>query len=114
MEEKKLKTRVNGTGKEEAVKGGGTLTYEQLNGVCSQLLQQNQQMRKKLEEMGAALSLKRIDYLFKVVENAEVFADGDFINGCVDEIKDALTPRVAAENKEAGDGGDRTEKASEA
>ena len=34
---------------------------------------------------------KRLDYLFKVVENANTFKDGDFLNSCMDEIKEALT-----------------------
>ena len=34
---------------------------------------------------------KRLDYLFKVVELANTFKDPDFVNSCMDELKEALT-----------------------
>ena len=79
------------------------LTYEQLNDVCNQLFQQNQELRKGLQEMNAVNMFKRLDYLFKVVELASTFKDPDFVNSCMDEIKEALTiPDVNKENgKEA-------------
>ena len=49
------------------------LTYEQLNDVCNQLFQQNQELRKSLQEMNAVNVFKRLDYLFKVVELASTF-----------------------------------------
>lgn len=113
MEEKKLKASAKGD-KEKGAAENQKLTYEQLNNVCSQLFQQNQQLRKKLEETGSALSLKRLDYLFKVLENVNVFGDSDFINNCVDEIKEALTPQVTAEGKETDNGGEQAKTASEA
>lgn len=67
------------------------LTYEQLNDACNQLFQQNQQMRKAIEELNMANMFKRLDYLFKVVENAGTFKDSDFLNSCMDEIKETLT-----------------------
>lgn len=76
------------------------LTYEQLNDVCNQLFQQNQELRKGLQEMNAVNVFKRLDYLFKVVELASTFKDSDFINSCMDEIKEALT--IPADNKENG------------
>lgn len=78
------------------------LTYEQLNDVCNQLFQQNQELRKGLQEMNAVNMFKRLDYLFKVVELASTFKDSDFINSCMDEIKEALTIPDDKENgKEA-------------
>ena len=78
------------------------LTYEQLNDVCNQLFQQNQELRKSLQEMNAVNIFKRLDYLFKVVELASTFKDSDFINSCMDEIKEALTIPDDKENgKEA-------------
>ena len=76
------------------------LTYKQLNDVCNQLFQQNQELRKGLQEMNAVNMFKRLDYLFKVVELASTFKDSDFINSCMDEIKEALT--IPADNKENG------------
>ena len=100
MEEKKAKvTKMNGA-KTTSEKAKQKLTYEQLNEVCNQLFQQNQQLRKELQEMNAVNMFKRLDYLFKVVELASTFKDSDFINSCMDEIKEALT--IPADNKENG------------
>lgn len=91
MEEKKAKKVKLGN------KEGNKLTYEQLNDACNQLLQQNQQLYRQLKEVDMANMFKRLDYLFKVVENANTFKDGDFLNSCMDEIKEALTiPREEA------------------
>lgn len=91
MEEKKAKKVKLGN------KEGNKLTYEQLNDTCNQLLQQNQQLYRQLKEVDMANMFKRLDYLFKVVENANTFKDGDFLNSCMDEIKEALTiPREEA------------------
>ena len=100
MEEKKTKViKMNGA-KTTSEKAKQKLTYEQLNDVCNQLFQQNQQLRKELQEMNAVNMFKRLDYLFKVVELASTFKDSDFINSCMDEIKKALT--IPADNKENG------------
>ena len=100
MEEKKTKViKMNGA-KTTSEKAKQKLTYEQLNDVCNQLFQQNQQLRKELQEMNAVNMFKRLDYLFKVVELASTFKDSDFINSCMDEIKEALT--IPADNKENG------------
>ena len=42
---------------------------------------------------------KRLDYLFKVVELATTFKDADFVNSCIDEIKEAMTPAPEEEDK---------------
>lgn len=67
------------------------LTYEQLNDACQQLFQQNQQLLRQLKEQNMVNMFKRLDYLFKVVEFADTFKDADFVNGCLDEIKGAMT-----------------------
>lgn len=71
--------------------GKQPLTYEQLNDACQQLFQQNQQLREKVSELGNITMFKRLDYLFKVVELANTFKDPDFVNSCMDELKEALT-----------------------
>lgn len=99
MEEKKAKeVKKNSvkTSKENTPKQ--KLSYEQLNDVCNQLFQQNQQLRKALQELNASNMFKRLDYLFKVVELATTFKDSDFINSCMDEIKEALTVPDDKEN----------------
>lgn len=68
------------------------LTYEQLNDACNQLFQQNQYLMKQVRELDMTNSFRRLDYLFKVIEFSSVFKDADFINSCLEEIKDAMTP----------------------
>lgn len=67
------------------------LTYEQLNDACSQLYQQNQYLQNQLKQANLTNMFKRLDYLFKVLECEKVIKDSEFINNCVEEIKDALT-----------------------
>lgn len=102
MEEKKKamekKMYVEKTPKDDKQKEKTPLTYEQLNNVCQQLFQQNQQLREKVAELGNMAMFKRLDYLFKVVELSSTFKDSDFINSCMDEIKDALTVKEEAED----------------
>lgn len=97
MEENKTKTvemkAVEGSKEEKK------LTYEQLNEACNQLFQQNQQLRGKLNELNTFNAFKRLDYLFKVVELADTIKDSDFINQCIDEIKEAIV--VKEEEKAA-------------
>lgn len=92
MEEKETKTvemkAVEGN-KEEAQK----LTYEQLNEACNQLFHQNQQLRGKLNEINTFNAFKRLDYLFKVVEFADTIKDAEFINSCIEEIKEAMVTK---------------------
>ena len=95
MEEKKSKV-VNMKGENTEPK---KLTYEQLNNACNQLFQQNQQLLHKIQEINAVNMFKRLDYLFKVVELAATFKDADFVNSCIDEIKEAMTPAPEEENK---------------
>lgn len=97
MEEKKSKV-VNMKGENTEPK---KLTYEQLNNACNQLFQQNQQLLHKIQEINAVNMFKRLDYLFKVVELAATFKDADFVNSCIDEIKEALTPSEESEKDNA-------------
>lgn len=81
MEEKEVKTS-----KEKPQK----LSYEQLNDACSQLFQQNQYLTEQLRKASLFNQFKRLDYLFKIVELADTFKDADFVNTCIDEIKDTI------------------------
>lgn len=104
MEEKKTKTM-----KVSAAKGGksvkGTddkqqkLTYEQLNDACTQLFQQNQQLYQKIEELNTYNAFKRLDYLFRILDSNSaaikvdaVTFDQVFVENCIKEIQDAMTP----------------------
>ena len=83
----------------------GRYSYEELNRICSELHQQNQYLMKQLRQLDMSNMFKRLDYLFKVVETANINLDGshygydsDFVMGCIAEIQDALS--VPAESKE--------------
>lgn len=87
MEEKKSKV-VSMNGKADGKQQ--KLTYEQLNDACNQLFQQNQYLTKQVRELSAYNAFKRLDYLFKVVENSKVFG-AEFTKQCMEEIKETIT-----------------------
>ena len=75
------------------------LSYEQLENVAHQLSEQNRQLYAKLQEMQVDNMFKRLDYLFKVVENTGVFSI-DFHTKCVEEIESLMTiPEEPQEEK---------------
>ena len=83
---------------EENKKEQKKLSYEELQNVASQLSQQNQQLNIMLQQANMTNIFKRLDYLFKVLENKNCF-DSDFVIICADEIKDIITGPVE-ENQE--------------
>jgi hypothetical protein len=89
MEEKKLNSnmRVVQDNNENEQK----LSYEQLNKVCGELSQQNQYLIKQLQQVNLTNMFRRLDYLFLVLKYSTVIKDADFINDCIDEIKEAMT-----------------------
>ena len=100
MEEKEVKKTVkmeiaqNNTGGQQA-----KLSYEELNDACAQLSQQNQYLVRQMRQMDMTNMFRRLDYLFKVLENAHVIKDTDFINSCVSEIKEAMTIDTSKDDK---------------
>ena len=68
--------------KKEGVKK--ELTYDELKNVAGQLQQQNKFLIEQLQKNEYADLHKRIEYLFKVLEHKNTFANTD--NGFVDEI----------------------------
>lgn len=91
MEEKEVKTP-----------NSEKLSYEQLENVAHQLSEQNRQLYAKLQEMQVSNMFKRLDYLFKVVENTGVFSI-DFHTRCVEEIESLMTiPEEKPENDTEG------------
>lgn len=94
MEEKKTK-QVDMKGKAEEKQQ--RLSYEQLNDVCSQLYQQNQQLSRQLQQLNMSNMFKRLDYLFQVLNYSSIIKDPDFINNCISEIKEAMTIKNEAE-----------------
>ena len=65
------------------------MSYEQLENVAHQLSEQNRQLFVKLQELNMANMFKRLDYLFKVVENGHMFKQ-DFFEKCIAEIENLM------------------------
>lgn len=78
------------------------MSYEQLENVAHQLSEQNRQLFAKLQELNMANMFKRLDYLFKVVENGHMFKQ-DFLEKCVAEIESIITIPKQEEESEVED-----------
>lgn len=74
------------------------MSYEQLENVAHQLSEQNKQLYMKLQSVNMTNLFKRLDYLFKVVENSEKF-NKEFVDKCIKEIETSMTI-PEEENKE--------------
>lgn len=68
------------------------LSYEELNDIARQLSQQNQQLYAQLQRANMNNAIKRMDYLFKVIENGAMF-NPEFLDNCISEIEESLTIR---------------------
>ena len=66
------------------------LSYEQLENVAHQLSEQAKQLYMKLQAADMTNMFKRLDYLFKVVENGHMFKQ-DFLEKCIAEIEEIMT-----------------------
>ena len=66
------------------------LSYEQLENVAHQLSEQAKQLYMKLQSANMSNMFKRLDYLFKVVENGHMFKQ-DFLEKCIAEIEEIMT-----------------------
>lgn len=66
------------------------LSYEQLENVAHQLSEQVKQLYMKLQAANMSNMFKRLDYLFKVVENGHMFKQ-DFLEKCIAEIEEIMT-----------------------
>lgn len=75
------------------------MSYEQLENIAHQLSEQSRQLYAKLQEANMANVFKRLDYLFKVVENAHAFNE-EFVAKCVVEIEDLMTVPESEEETE--------------
>ena len=104
MEENQSKT-VNMTGKEVKKEETKKISYEDLQKAAGQLYQQNQQLIAKCkqyeEQMQRLNNVEvRLHYLFEVLDKGSYF-DDDFIEVCVNEVKEIMTIKEEAEeNKE--------------
>lgn len=76
------------------------MSYEQLENVAHQLSGQVRVLYAKLQEANATNIFKRLDYLFKVVENSHAFNE-EFISKCISEIEELMTiPETEEDTKE--------------
>ena len=66
------------------------LSYEQLEQVAHQLSEQARQLYSQLQQSNMTNMFKRLDYLFKVVENGHMFKQ-DFLEKCIAEIEEIMT-----------------------
>lgn len=78
------------------------MSYEQLENVAHQLSEQNRQLFAKLQELNMANMFKRLDYLFKVIENGHMFKQ-DFLEKCIAEIESLMTVPEQEEEPETVD-----------
>lgn len=79
------------------------MSYEQLENIAHQLSEQAKTLYARLQEANMTNMFKRLDYLFKVVENAHTFNE-EFVAKCVTEIEELMT---VPENEEETE--DKTE-----
>ena len=78
------------------------MSYDQLESVAHQLSEQNRQMFAKLQELNMVNMFKRLDYLFKVVENGHMFKQ-DFLEKCIAEIESLMVVPEQEEEPETTD-----------
>jgi len=71
-------------------------TESEMNAACGQLYQR---LVKEIQARDMSNMFKRMDYLFKVIENKDCF-NKDFINEVIQEIEVALTPVESEDNAE--------------
>lgn len=62
-------------------------TYEELNNFCNQLMMQNRELGRKLNEVGSALT--KLPFLFNVLNYSTLF-DKETVDEAVLEIKELL------------------------
>ena len=78
------------------------MSYEQLEGIAHQLSEQNRQLFAKLQELNMTNVFKRLDYLFKVIENGHMF-EQDFLKKCIAEVESLMTVPEQEEKPETED-----------
>ena len=77
------------------------MSYEQLENIAHQLSEQARQLYSQLQKSNMTNMFKRLDYLFKVVENGHMFKQ-DFLEKCITEIEEIMTvpEETEEDNKE--------------
>lgn len=100
MEEKKNENivKMNGGNAESRPE---KMSYEQLENIAHQLSEQAKQLYTQLQEANMVNLFKRLDYLFKVIDNRAAF-DEEFLEKCKSEIVELMTinPQETAQEEE--------------
>lgn len=78
------------------------MSYEQLEQVAHQLSEQARQLYGQLQKSNLSNMFKRLDYLFKVVENGHMFKQ-DFLDKCITEIEELMTVPEDVKEEETPD-----------
>ena len=78
------------------------MSYEQLENIAHQLSEQAKQLYMKLQAANMGTMFKRLDYLFKVVENGHMFKQ-DFLEKCIAEIESLMVVPEQEEKSEIED-----------
>lgn len=78
------------------------MSYEQLEGIAHQLSEQNRQLFARLQELNMTNMFKRLDYLFKVIENGHMFKQY-FLEKCIAEVESLMTVPEQEEKPETED-----------
>lgn len=104
MEEKKEESKVIAMKPNQEAPKQEKMSYEQLEMIAHQMHEQLVKAMNKINELNMANIFKRLDYLFKVLENQHMFKQ-EFVTKCVEEIQDILTvpeeeTEEVADNKE--------------
>lgn len=76
-----------------------TFTEEEVKNLIQGLKSQNNQLMYQLQNLNMQNVFKRLDYLFKVVENECSFPQ-DFVTKCIDEIQEIMIPKDTEEPTE--------------
>ena len=77
----------------------GKMSYEELENFATQLSEQARQMQERMMSMNLSNMFKRIEFLFKVIENKDSF-NKEFYDKCVKEIEELMTvPEEETEEK---------------
>ena len=103
MEEKK-ETKVKSAASAQKSAQSEKMSYEQLENIAHQLSEQVKQLYVKLQEANMANMFKRLDYLFKIVENQTKFN-----KKFVDKSKEEIEALMTIPEKEQGDAKEETE-----
>lgn len=87
---------------EENVKEVKKLSYEELENVAAQLSQQVQRLSVALRQSEVEGVIKRLEMLFKVLENKNSFTE-EFLQNCAQEIEAIITPRETLEEADTNE-----------